>query len=354
MAWFGHPSTRLVVLRREIAVLLLAAAGGGLLTFLGVPAGWLSGAMLATAALGLARPVAPLRKGWFDLAMLCSGILIGSGATPEALAAAARYPGSLICLALGMLAIMLASGAYLNKVAGWTWIDSILASAPGALSSVVAIAQDKGADLGRIAVIQLFRILILVALLPSLIQATGAAASFAPPPAIVAGAGGILLLLAAGIAAGLLLQRLGVVSPVILGATLSSALLHGSGLVHGTLPWQLQLVVFVVLGAVMGGRVATVKRRDMLVLFPLAIGSFFVSMAVAFLFAWPAALLAGVPYAAAMIAFAPGGLEAMAILAFALGLDPLYVGAHHLVRFIGLGLAMPFIVARLKAEPRRP
>ncbi len=74
-------------------------------------------------------------------------------------------------------------------------------------------------------------------------------------------------------------------------------------------------------------------------------------MVIAFAFAWPAAWLGGVPYATAMAAFAPGGLEAMAMLAFAMGLDPLYVGAHHLARFIVLGLAMPFIVAHLKAEP---
>ena len=30
-----------------------------------------------------------------------------------------------------------------------------------------------------------------------------------------------------------------------------------------------------------------------------------------------------------------------------MGLDPLYVGAHHLTRFMLLGLAMPFVVARL-------
>ena len=35
----------------------------------------------------------------------------------------------------------------------------------------------------------------------------------------------------------------------------------------------------------------------------------------------------------------------LAMLAFAMGLDPLYVGAHHLARFMVLGLAMPFIVA---------
>ena len=64
-------------------------------------------------------------------------------------------------------------------------------------------------------------------------------------------------------------------------------------------------------------------------------------MAVAF--AEAASLLLGVSQAAALMAFAPGGLEAMAILAFTLAIDPVYVAAHHLVRFMAIGLTVPLI-----------
>jgi uncharacterized membrane protein AbrB (regulator of aidB expression) len=43
----------------------------------------------------------------------------------------------------------------------------------------------------------------------------------------------------------------------------------------------------------------------------------------------------------------------MAMLAFAMGLDTLYVGAHHLVRFVVIGLAMPLVLARVKNAPPR-
>lgn len=335
----------------EALVIGVATVGGAAFSLLGVPAAWLSGAMLLVAFVGVVAPLPDLRKSWFDVTMLLSGALIGSAATPEALAAAARYPGSLAVLFVGLAAIMLATGAYLRYVARWSWIDSLLAAAPGALSAVIAVAQAKGADIGKIAVVQLFRILVLVAALPSLMQATSPGVIGQAPVAIVAGPGAMLLVLGGGLAIGLIFERIGVTAPIILGATLASAVLHGAGIVHGTLPPALQTAVLVMLGAVMGGRVSNVKRSELAALFPLAIGGFVVSMVVAFAFAWPAAWLAGVPYATAMAAFAPGGLEAMAMLAFTMGLDPLYVGAHHLARFVVLGLAMPLIVARLKAEP---
>jgi hypothetical protein len=58
-------------------------------------------------------------------------------------------------------------------------------------------------------------------------------------------------------------------------------------------------------------------------------------------------LLSGVPTANALIAFAPGGLEAMVALGLALGLDPLYVTSHHVARFVLLSLTIPFLARRL-------
>lgn len=338
-------------LSREAAVIACAAIGGTFFALLDVPAAWLSGSMLLVTILGITRPLPDLRRPWFDSTMVMSGALIGSAATPEALAATARYPGSLLVLVVGLVAIMLATGAYLRFVARWSWIDSLLAAAPGALSAVISVAQDKGANIGRIAAIQLFRILVLVAVLPSIMKLSSGGTPLAlPPPAVVASVDDMALLLGSGLVTGIIFERIGVTAPFILGATLASAVLHGTGLVHGTMPPEIAIAVMVMLGAAMGGRVSNLKRGEIAALFPLAIGGFVVSMAVAFAFAWPAAWLAGVPYASAMAAFAPGGLEAMAMLAFAMGLDPLYVGAHHLTRFMLLGLLMPFVVGWVKPE----
>jgi uncharacterized membrane protein AbrB (regulator of aidB expression) len=71
-------------------------------------------------------------------------------------------------------------------------------------------------------------------------------------------------------------------------------------------------------------------------------------MGVAALFAGAAAWLAGVSFANGLVAFAPGGLEAMTVLALILGLDPLYVGIHHLVRFLGIGLVLPVLIGWLQ------
>ena len=67
------------------------------------------------------------------------------------------------------------------------------------------------------------------------------------------------------------------------------------------------------------------------------------------MFATATAALIKVSFVQALVAFAPGGLEAMTMMAFALGLDPLFVGAHHLARFFLISLTLP-LLARVVNE----
>jgi len=47
------------------------------------------------------------------------------------------------------------------------------------------------------------------------------------------------------------------------------------------------------------------------------------------------------------------GLDAMMALALALDLDPIFVGAHHLARFIGVSLALPLVISSLRRRMPR-
>ncbi len=66
-----------------------------------------------------------------------------------------------------------------------------------------------------------------------------------------------------------------------------------------------------------------------------AFGSFAVAIAIAAVFAVVLISLLSLPIAEVMIAYrARRAVDAMMVLALALNLDPVYVGAHHLTRII--------------------
>ena len=55
-----------------------------------------------------------------------------------------------------------------------------------------------------------------------------------------------------------------------------------------------------------------------------------------------------------LIAFAPGGQDTMMVLALALHLDPVYVGAHHLVRFLIVTFTVAITARRLARRQGAP
>jgi uncharacterized membrane protein AbrB (regulator of aidB expression) len=77
-----------------------------------------------------------------------------------------------------------------------------------------------------------------------------------------------------------------------------------------------------------------------------AFGSFAVAVAIAAVFAMLLISLLSLRVAEVMIAFAPGSVDAMMLLALALNLDPVYVGAHHLTRIFFVSLIMPLVARR--------
>jgi uncharacterized membrane protein AbrB (regulator of aidB expression) len=62
---------------------------------------------------------------------------------------------------------------WLTRVAGWRRDDALLASVPGALSTVLAIAAERNAAVAAIVVVQSVRLFVIVALLPSVVVTIG-------------------------------------------------------------------------------------------------------------------------------------------------------------------------------------
>lgn len=327
--------------RPTLETLLAAVAGAAIFNMIGLPAATLSGAMVGGSLLLVAGRQVALPNLLREVGMLLGGVTMGAAVTPEMIAGIQRYPLSLLLMAVSVVATMLVCQAFLVRFAGLDRATALFASSPGALSAVLAVAADTRADMNRIVVIQSLRLFVLVAILPSLVTLSGVTGGNLVMPQQATPAG-IAVMLAAGTAASLAAQRLGLAAAWIFGGMIGSAALHGSGLVTGDLPKPLVHLSFLLVGAFVATRFATVQAGQVRRYLGEAFGALVVALAVSASFALLAAHLTGKAFAEAMVAFAPGGLEAMLILGAALALDPVYLGLHHLLRFFGIGLLIPF------------
>lgn len=327
--------------------------GGGVFALIGLPAAWISGALVVTIALAVAgvRIAVP---AWANfLALIVLGASMGTALTPETFARAAAWPVSMACLGASVLGTLAGGTLFLSRVAGWSRESAFWASAPGAFGTVIAMAADTTADLRQVAFAQTLRLFLLVAALPNVLAALGLTAGGVPAPPHVSALPDVLVLLAVSGATGLLAARLRVPGGLILGALAGSAALHAAGLSDAVLPSELLIPAFVVLGASVGVRFIGTSLATVRSYFFASLGAFGVAITISAAFAILAAHLTGEDLGKLVAAFSPGALEAMTALGFALGYDPAFMSAHHLFRFAGLSVVLP-VAARLMFAAAAP
>ena len=127
----------------QVATLLLALVGGALVNALGVPAGWLSGAMMATALMAALRIAEPLSTPFRWAAMVFSGVAIGAAVTPAMMKSVATYPLSIALMSVSVALATWVCAMLLVRLPGWSRPTAFFASVPGALSYVFSIAATR-------------------------------------------------------------------------------------------------------------------------------------------------------------------------------------------------------------------
>jgi len=347
--------------RDLVLTLAIGAAGGLIASALSLPVAWLLGPVIATSLASLAGVDTNLPDLLRTLAFFILGIQAGSGVSPEVVDQIAVWPLSFVIQLVGVfLAIVLCYG-FLRWAFAWDHATALFASLPGALSFVMAAATETRADLTRVAIVQSIRLLLLIgALVPSLAFLEGGGEAEA---ASRSGVGGTLvayaMLFAFCAATAALSARLKVPGGMMLGALIGSALLHGSDLVTVSLPPSLAIPSLVLLGVLIGSRLTGIDLPAFLRLLPASIGCFALSLAACALAGAAVVALLELAPGKVALAYAPGALEALTVLAFQFDIDPAYVAAHHVIRFMAIAMIVPFLGRKIardelgREEPRR-
>jgi membrane AbrB-like protein len=322
----------------------LSAVGGLVAQALDVPAGWVAGGLLAVAVASLAGVNTLFPARLQSPVFLLLGVYAGTGVTQDTLHQMQTWPASFAILVASIVGVVAGSTWWLHKRYGWARNDALLASMPGALSLVIAAAENLKADMKRVAIAQSLRVLILIEAIPLVAFLIGhPSGSPALAERRVASLLDIAVLLAAGAAASLVLRWLRLPGAWVIGGMLSTAILLLAGIVDAQLPNSIAVPAAIALAAITGSRF----RPGDIVLLPriaaASLGAFAIAVALSALGAFLVTLLFGVNIIQTLLAFAPGALEALTVLAFQMNIDPAYVAAHHVVRFVALVIAVPLL-----------
>jgi uncharacterized protein len=344
------------LIRRVVETLLIAAAGGLVFNAAGFPAAWLAGSMVFAALAALiGRPlVVPtlLARALY----ITVGISIGSVVTPETLAGISKWPLSIILVCIAMACVTSGTTRYLRGVHGWDSQTALLAGVPGGLSQVMVLAADRKVDLRAVAIVQTTRVAILAVCVPLGLGLFGLAGPTRLPQAAMTIAQApvdfVLLVLASTIL-GVGLLRLGFPGGLMFGPMVASALLHGSDFVHVSMPPWVTNSAMIGVGAVAGSRFVNTSLRLLGSYVGAALGCFAVSVVIGAGFALAASELMSMHVSDLIVAYAPGSVDGMMVLALALHLDPVFVGAHHLARLFVVSVSLPILLRGIDRTIRK-
>ena len=336
----------------------IGAAGALALGLLRIPAGPLVGAMTTVAIASLAgRPTglpAPLQAVLF----MVVGASVGAAATPDALRSVLSWPLSLAILIAATL-VMYAVGYWVfRRFGGCDPVTAFFAAAPGALSSVIILAESEGAVMSRVASAQALRVACITAASPFLLTAFHLHPAALPSLNAHASWIGWALLILAGPVGWLAAARMKWPSPSFLGPMALSGLLHATGWLALSPPRVIVIVAGAGLGAVVGTRFRGVDPRRLMGFFPPAAASFLLMGVIGLTAGWAAGVMSHVGPMAGMLAFAPGSMDVLIAIALSSGQSPAYVAAHHTARLLGVMAALPFFGSRFgpragaNAKPR--
>ena len=315
-------SVRPVILR-TLETLAYGSAGGILLTWLGFPAGLVTGSLLGVASAALAgRPVAmpvPLARAISVLV----GISLGAIVSPDTLKGLAAFPLSVAVLAVSTVCMIMGTGAYLRVVHGWDPLSALLGSSPGALAQVMTLSAEYKADMRAIAIVQTMRVVALTVGIPTGLAWFG----FSAPGNVIMARFAtthpqslteLAILVAASTVSALVVWKLRLPGGLMFGSMMASAILHGMGYVSAVLPWWVASAAVIGIGAVTGSRFAGTAPMTLLRFLAAAVGSFTVAMTIASLSVIVLTMLMPIRVSDAVIAFSPGAQDTMMVLALAI------------------------------------
>ncbi len=326
-----------------LITLVVSGLGGLAADALGLPAAYLCGGALAVSIAALFGMKATILSPMRDIAFIIIGMSMGASVSKDTLSLIVHWPISIFALLSGLVVIITLTTLILHRLFGIDRITAFLSSCPGHLSFIIGISESGRGNTRQIAVIQSIRVLILTIAVPVGAQVMAAGAIVPPHRAADMPLGELVLLALGCTLGGYLFKRLGVPAGFVLGAMLVSTIARLMGLFDGSVPLPLVVFSFIFMGALIGSRFVGVSASELRqsLLGGLVVG--LMSIGAVTLITFMIAPIINMPFGQVWVALAPGGLETMGALGIAFGYDTAFIAAHHAIRLLALGLAIPFI-----------
>ncbi|MGI9378106.1 MAG: AbrB family transcriptional regulator [Methyloligellaceae bacterium] len=329
-----------------LKTLVLGTIGAVIAHFFNLPAAILAGSLGGVALLAIFGVQVSIDNRIRQMALIAVAILIGSSVSPRTLETLFIWPISTGTMLVSVACMMVIVPTFLVRHHKLDTLTARLATVPGALTFVLAISEETNADKSRIAILQTMRLAALMILFPVVVGLT------LEPTEINRTANGslswpiFLSLFAGGVLLTWLMRKVNWPAAAFMLVMIASGALYGTNVISGGVPDSIVWPALIITGSAIGARFSGVDRQYLLQSVGMGLSALAIAIIISLVFAFPISYYFALPLAQVWLAFAPGGIDTMTVLAFALGVDPAFVAGHQLIRLLCLNLCVPFLFRR--------
>ncbi len=321
----------------------IGSVGGFAAAALGAPMPFLLGALCAVAPLVIWQSAAqrptlqfpkPLRLAFIAVI----GTMIGAGFSPELFNKLPTIWMSLLLVPVFVIVAHAFGYVLYRRVGGYDRPTALYGSMPGGLIEGVTLGEQAGGNVMLLTVHHFARVVLVVVCVPLLFAAlsgeivgSASGANLDQETARWSDLAGIVAVSGVGYALGKLFR---LPAGHLMGPLVLAAALGGSGIAALETPEWLLSIAQLIIGTALATQFAGAQPKILVRAFGLTAvmvaGMFTLSAACAVVVSSYSAM----PFDAAFISFAPGGVAEMGLIALSLDASPVLVTMHHLVRIV--------------------
>ena len=327
-----------------LLALIIGTIGGAVFAYFQLPLPWMLGAMTFTTIASLAGLQMQVQRRIRMPMSAVIGVMLGAAFTPDLIDRLATWSVTIFGLFIYVLVACSLVMIYLRKVARYDLQTAYFSSSPGGLSEMTLVGAEMGADERVVGLSHALRILLVVMALPFLFQLFG---DYVPTDSMLPPGSSMNmpltdwgLLIACAIIGAPLAKMLRIPAPFLVGPVILSGAIHIAGITTQGPPGFLIAAAQVVIGGSVGCRFVGVAVKEVLRTMIVAFGSTAILLLSAVAGGMILQQITDVPWHVLVLAFAPGGLAEMSLVALAIGSDVAFVATHHIFR-----IAMVVILA---------
>ncbi|MEL0132071.1 MAG: AbrB family transcriptional regulator [Rhodobiaceae bacterium] len=356
------PSWLVNDIRRLTVTFAVALASGWGFLQLGFPAPYLMGSLFGVwIGGGLVTRLQPhlgVARWFHKPVVLGLAVLIGATFNQAVLEQAEKWSLTLVTM-LGTTIIVTVIGyQFLRRFRGYDPRLAILCSVPGGQAEALAMAREMVERDYVVALFHLVRVVIVFLTTPLLLRLIEGQAAVdrsnvalqTMPSIFDLPAADIITFILLGAVGMLIARQLRIPMPHLLGPMGLSTVFHLLG--WADLPRVNEFVILaqLAIGGAVGAQLAKVPFRELLDYLRDACANTAIILSAYLLATLVIVKVTGVSFLAAWLAFVPGGLYEVTLLALMFGLDVAFVAFHHTVRVMLIFLSLPALALRLGGE----